>query len=1495
MMSESTATTPVCVGHTSSEASLETVLPEVPTNAVSLKDLSSRLIQSSYGRILETVESLQSGSDENKKQKILDFALSEREAFARLLAAARLGKEGASIQKLFNVHGFIDRQSAAFKLAADELWNQIPKFKRFAELSAPDVVTALDVLRTGSYQGLPKVLQSIIPKQPLTLEEEKATLQSLDAAIRRRLEFTIIPDTLKQSAVIRNGHVHLQADGLYRVALTLVGRDVHLPWRIVDLELFVKSEESYAGLCNTVLPAHMEGVHGLLSRSQVILEQSQAKHSGGLASTSTALKSGNPYAILHLHEFLQNICFKMSLMILHAQALHLASTSWKDRLDIDFDLNKGALRLVHWQEEIPPPDPRSVPAGFEVPVKKHVLEFSTKTVSSHRSEVFDKWWKIVHSKKENAAIDRDLFAARMFGDACRDTTRFDIEYNIFVPDAKGRFRKTPLTNPETAEPINLELNWTCLDVNEILGEVCQLQVRFKLQQLANIIIGRPKNEGCGGILLGDITQHVYFSDDENQEPQSGKRKHAAIEASVRTQTSLSSDSVSLDIWRPLHDKLSGIKSNLDIHYRQRGRLEFRMANTSGHVTVWQNGQPATGLVSANGEIDPETVKPTLVAVEARLNYYPDEAYACVMHCRYSSLMEDIEGMAEELEFNTFRSDGPFSRAEEESWGLRLPEHRVYLQYPALRNAWIVVAAASPDEWLQLYGDEDRKALDERFNVSGNDHCVFRIWLLGTESLDSVSNPVRRTIDFVTPIGVPDVYTSQMDDYRGLTPACFLDEKNDHQSKRLRVSRQTSLGVDPDLNPNTQSDVGYFWETLDWWSFVKIEDYCKIQYTYTELADRLRAYKIPFQYVLPPSPTKIATERRHRFRPDQLPVPECRAASRGYVLRVPAKYFSAAPYAKGRITHGDLYISVERCRETVFGIRSPWTQYGRRKKREIEVSGVRIVGRCKFRHRSGLPQPEEFSLGSIEYDRDLRGVWFTYSGHHDLYKSIGDMESKMRKTAIMLSISQQFIHNKERLAKMGIRFNSFDLTSLWLKQGSTDIRFKYMPDGFDDRLWVEFLRMDGSTPKDIPIAILREFGRHATKEFSENGDIMRILQTLQSMNPVYDALARLERHRSGPEFQLETGTNPIATEVRDMNRVTLIYGNTYGLDFTVDKSGYIVITDAATTPWKPRESHITLPRSRIPYFNEVTKWLAQSAHDVKAPKRGSAIPVPFGVIFSPGLLDVISHRIDKYLDDIGTLLHFTRGASLDSTIAVELDTERLVATLESSTLKLQLSTRPGHGWALHITPSSSSTLTITPDLVQRMHRLSEWYLIKVAQLPSNENMRKYWRLLLDILQLDDTQLGDLCKLADFELKQAEQLPNAVSRMEICMKLPEASEPWLGVAGVGIGFERESKRANYVFQFTDMSTNITRQLGLRCNYQSGVIGLWRNSIHDDLTEVAELNAFLRQRLEQDWSKENIVGLLSKVSLRPIPEKKGGPGKVFPTVRQCCLCPGTFLQQV
>ncbi|KAJ9119422.1 hypothetical protein QFC24_005655 [Naganishia onofrii] len=226
-----------------------------------------------------------------------------------------------------------------------------------------DVDTAIDVLVTGEYQRLPKMIDhKFLPQTLGTTVSASDALKRMNEIISFRLAVhESIPSNL-QLLKIRDGKAYFRYLNLFEFALTVGPVDPHEQWCLADIKFLHLARQSVKGkeaqpteLAQQVKQRILEMADSVLY--QIMLKKKDERSietdtkaemdSTGESETIPSVQRGT--ALYKLVNVLEMMAISNQFEILIAQATMMRRSEWQQHLQVDLSSDRRILRLRYWR------------------------------------------------------------------------------------------------------------------------------------------------------------------------------------------------------------------------------------------------------------------------------------------------------------------------------------------------------------------------------------------------------------------------------------------------------------------------------------------------------------------------------------------------------------------------------------------------------------------------------------------------------------------------------------------------------------------------------------------------------------------------------------------------------------------------------------------------------------------------------------------------------------------------------------------------------------------------------------------------------------------------------------------------------------------------------------------------------------------------------------------------------------------------------------------
>ena len=284
--------------------------------------------------------SLPSTDPSQRSLHIAQFALQSRRQVIKLLVILRWSREvNGGSSKIIVARGlneFLWRQNFIFQGVIEGLRDVNLGFSN-AKVRNSDIITALDVLQTGSYHGLPTGLtKAFKPQPPLRATAIISHLEKMNDVIRYRLRTKeIIPNSMKQIPyTVADGRVFFYVKNLFTCSLTLSGRSNDDIWFLLSIEFS--------------LGANNKEEYYTQSPKYAIRDDILALSNEELSAKSPQNSSLGDAPLVRLCNFLIDLSLNYKIEILYTQATKLAFKSWKNQIDISMSKDRKSFSIGYW-------------------------------------------------------------------------------------------------------------------------------------------------------------------------------------------------------------------------------------------------------------------------------------------------------------------------------------------------------------------------------------------------------------------------------------------------------------------------------------------------------------------------------------------------------------------------------------------------------------------------------------------------------------------------------------------------------------------------------------------------------------------------------------------------------------------------------------------------------------------------------------------------------------------------------------------------------------------------------------------------------------------------------------------------------------------------------------------------------------------------------------------------------------------------------------------
>eukprot|EP01129_Flabellula_baltica_P014129 TRINITY_DN670_c0_g1_i1.p1 TRINITY_DN670_c0_g1~~TRINITY_DN670_c0_g1_i1.p1 ORF type:complete len:913 (-),score=182.12 TRINITY_DN670_c0_g1_i1:2454-5192(-) len=305
-------------------------MQEIQEPNVLLSTVTHALIESINEQMRNLIEKLPSMLDPDRKYALVKFFRKTRVQLVRLLILVKWAKDNSVVDRIREMMDFITEQDYSFLTTADKLYELRAMKLRNAVAPPYDVITAVDVLGSGTFPRLPSFIKNSylnvdfnnIPKD-LRLNEDNvdSVVERLNLVIATRLLSTTIP-TQFQNNYIYNGKLHCTVPNMFEVTFTsLNGIN---PWTLGDGLKILITPDNFGGK----LYYGVQETAALTSFVQQHMESSETP-------------------LITAYEILNEICSTMVLDILYKQLNNMKNSIIRIQ-DIKYQ-DENDLTIYYWK------------------------------------------------------------------------------------------------------------------------------------------------------------------------------------------------------------------------------------------------------------------------------------------------------------------------------------------------------------------------------------------------------------------------------------------------------------------------------------------------------------------------------------------------------------------------------------------------------------------------------------------------------------------------------------------------------------------------------------------------------------------------------------------------------------------------------------------------------------------------------------------------------------------------------------------------------------------------------------------------------------------------------------------------------------------------------------------------------------------------------------------------------------------------------------------
>ncbi|KAJ3415363.1 Kynurenine--oxoglutarate transaminase 3 [Chytridiales sp. JEL 0842] len=551
-------------------------------------------------------------------------------------------------------------------------------------------------------------MKSLIPPAPLTTAEVDETVKRLEDVIRTRLlADEVIPLAFRRDMRIDKGCVTFRVDYEYEVTLSVDGVGQSFPWKIVELNVLVKSSSGdYEGLVS-LQDYQLRAITEIASQMLLSASKLAEKSDPSQPQPVSAVSERKVWPLVALEDHLKRFCLNFQLEILRSQAEHLARTRWKDHLLVNFVSEPvPTLTLRFWT--------RTSISGSNGG-SEYYLKFSLPS-KDEKYEVKD------FPQPSRSTISNDVVASNTFLTTGNDNRKIFV--SCYKKLASGT--ETAILDPNTKLPLSLNVESASLDIEKILVHVTECCARTAVRNLQTALLGiDPDNK-------------------ENTPTPFTKKSHKRKRVDDVYTPFKSSDINIVDQEHSGQDLVSLSNPYIDVSYIAGRMIRLSADIRTGQIVLTEGGAGAN-LLSLPASVDSQARKgyggqydmdKLVKAAEEKVNQDPSKVVDALVHLRYETTMEHVVSLCIYLGLEFVGVPGFLSQTELAKLSPVAANHMTLFRFPAFPDYYLAIAANSKKSWISAANKSNRL---EPYLGDKAEEISYRAWII---SLSTSSSPVE---------------------------------------------------------------------------------------------------------------------------------------------------------------------------------------------------------------------------------------------------------------------------------------------------------------------------------------------------------------------------------------------------------------------------------------------------------------------------------------------------------------------------------------------------------------------------------------------------------------------------------------------------------------------------------------------------------------------------------------------------------------------------------
>ncbi|CAG7850975.1 SubName: Full=Related to RNA polymerase II mediator complex protein pmc1 {ECO:0000313/EMBL:CCA73688.1} [Serendipita indica DSM 11827] len=356
---------------------LEKELPQIYDGQVSVAHVMHQLVHDLYSQLTNIAETLGRASDTVKKARLQQWLSLAHKQASKVYVLAKWSRNAEDIQKAMNIAAFLRTQGEQIIWATKALHSVQDEAHRL-RVRNPDLLTALDVLTTGTYTRLASIHQeTFVKKKPLSNKEVAQVFSQVEDVMRMRLLCRdVIPVEMRRWR-IEDGRTFFTVPQQFEASMIMTGAQKDDVWAFVHVEfLFGVPEGERKGSREFPRRPPKVFTDDLSFQIRDIIMSPPLPVLNYPIPDAPLASAVVDAPLVRVYNFLQLLSLTYQLEILIYQATQLLDCGWKETLKVRVSANRRSLTVQYWVREPPQvsrnpqiPMPKPVPlSGGEVTI-----------------------------------------------------------------------------------------------------------------------------------------------------------------------------------------------------------------------------------------------------------------------------------------------------------------------------------------------------------------------------------------------------------------------------------------------------------------------------------------------------------------------------------------------------------------------------------------------------------------------------------------------------------------------------------------------------------------------------------------------------------------------------------------------------------------------------------------------------------------------------------------------------------------------------------------------------------------------------------------------------------------------------------------------------------------------------------------------------------------------------------------------------------------------